>query len=353
MKIIEVVGARPNFVKVAPLHAEMKKKGFDALLVHTGQHYDKSMSDVFFQDLEIPFPDVYLGVGSGSHAEQTGRVMMEFEKILLKEKPDLTVVVGDVNSTLACAISSAKLNVPVAHVEAGLRSRDWTMPEEVNRVLTDRISKYLFTPSKDADENLAKEGITSGVFFVGNIMIDSLKQHLGKAKKRNPLPLENEYCLITMHRPENVDNPKNLAELVDVINAASKETKAIFPVHPRTRKNFEATALDKKLDNALLTNPLGYLDFINLQMSAKFVLTDSGGVQEETTFLGIPCLTVRRNTERPITITQGTNTLVGLSVENVEKTVSQILSNKYKEGAIPEKWDGLTSKRICDVLKKN
>ncbi len=348
--ILNVVGARPNFMKIAPLVSEMRKAGIAQKLVHTGQHYDANMNDVFFKDLQMPAPDVFLGVGSGSHSEQTAKVMVEFEHVVLKEKPSLVVVVGDVNSTLACALVAVKLHVSVAHVEAGLRSRDWAMPEEVNRVLTDRISDLLFTPSKDADENLAKEGLTRGVHFVGNIMIDSLKQNLEKARARKAIA-KGEYCLITMHRPENVDNAVSLEKLVSVINTASKKIHCVFPIHPRTRKMLDSTGLGKKLSNVTLVEPVGYLDFLKLQMDAKFVLTDSGGIQEETTFLGVPCLTVRKNTERPITVSEGTNTVVGLNEKKVTAEIEKIYSGKYKKGKIPEKWDGKTAERICAILK--
>ncbi|MBW2040335.1 MAG: UDP-N-acetylglucosamine 2-epimerase (non-hydrolyzing), partial [Deltaproteobacteria bacterium] len=342
MKIILAAGARPNFMKVAPLvraieeyNASVPSEGgrIDYLLVHTGQHYDFNMSDSFFKDLKLPQPHIYLGVGSGTHAEQTGKVMMEFEKVLLQEGPDLVVVVGDVNSTLACTLVSVKLNIPVAHVEAGLRSFDRSMPEEINRLVTDALSTYLFTPSPDADENLLKEGVPAGrIYQVGDIMVDSLLFHLDEAKKSDILarlgllkgssPSPNSvvpYALLTLHRPSNVDNRQSLQKILSALELIAPKIPIIFPIHPRTQKqlglfNLQDKILFHDIDQvAELSSPgihgfdpLGYLDFLSLMISARFVLTDSGGIQEETTVLGVPCLTLRDTTERPITISEGT-----------------------------------------------
>lgn len=392
MKLINVVGARPNFMKIAPIIHAIKKHNnkihsslathhpkLDSILVHTGQHYDYEMSKVFFEDLEIPEPDIYLGVGSGTHAEQTGRVMMEFEKILFKEEPDLVVVVGDVNSTLACALVSVKLHIPVAHVEAGLRSFDRTMPEEINRLLTDAISDYLFTPSPDADENLKKEGIPEDkIFLVGDVMVDSLLFNLEKAKKtkilerlglrRNPQSeIQNPkslrpYALLTLHRPSNVDDRESLYDILEALKRISKEIPIIFPIHPRTRKQVENFGFQDyfNYDSSLTTphsslgihciDPLGYLDFLKLMLHSKFIMTDSGGIQEETTVLDIPCLTLRDTTERSITITKGTNILVHNDTERIVKEASRILDGKGKKGNCPELWDGKAGERIVEII---
>ena len=321
LKVLNVVGARPNFMKVAPIVEEMKRREreFAPLVVHTGQHYDAGMSDAFFRDLELPEPDVYLGVGSGSHAAQTAAVMERFEPVVVRERPDWVLVVGDVNSTLACALVCAKLGVKVAHVEAGLRSRDRTMPEEINRLLTDQISDLLFTPSEDADQNLLAEGIPpERIRFVGNIMIDSLLRGLESAASstiREALGVAGQdYAVVTLHRPSNVDSRESLSQILGALEEISERMPIIFPLHPRTRKTMaefgfsESTGRNSSLH---LIDPLGYLDFLKLFSGARLVLTDSGGIQEETTALGIPCLTLRENTERPITIEMGTNKLVG------------------------------------------
>ncbi len=363
MKILNVVGARPNFMKIAPLMKEMKKHPrLKPLLVHTGQHYDQKMSRTFFHDLKIPFPHFNLGVGSGSHAEQTARVMLSFEKLCLKEKPDLVLVVGDVNSTLACSLVAAKLCIPVAHVEAGLRSGDRTMPEETNRIVTDALSDYLFTTSLDAGRNLRKEGISQEkIFFVGNVMIDTLLGHLGQAKKSriaDRLDLRKDgktvpYALITLHRPSNVDNKNALTGILEALQVIQKQIKIVFPIHPRTKKQigvFKLTSMIGSMPNLILTEPIGYLDTLALMQKARFVLTDSGGVQEETTVLGVPCLTVRKNTERPITITQGTNVLVGADKGRILREVKRILRGCGKPKRIPQYWDGRAAQRIVSII---
>lgn len=345
-------------MKIAPLTREMqaRPRAFQPFLLHTGQHYDDNLSKIFFEQLKMPKPDAYLGVGSGTHAEQTAKIMVGFEPILEKQKPDLVVVVGDVNSTIACALTAAKKGVPVAHVEAGLRSFDWTMPEEVNRVLTDRLSKFLFTSSPECADNLKREGITEGIHFVGNTMIDSLlafKKLANSTREVEKLGLRQcAFGLITLHRPSNVDTLEGLKRTIKLLEAASKHAKLVFPMHPRTRGTLEQAGLLEKVKKlALVTEPLGYLEFVNLESNAKFVLTDSGAVQEETTVLGVPCLTARANTERPITVTKGTNTLV-FDERALEKVLNQIDAGAYKKGVVPEKWDGKASQRICDVLEK-
>ncbi len=362
-KILNIVGARPNFMKVAPIVREMKRREteFLPLIVHTGQHYDAAMSDSFFRDLGIPKPDHHLEVGSHSHTVQTAKIMLAFEPVVLEEKPDWVLVVGDVNSTIACALVCAKLGVRVAHVEAGLRSHDRTMPEEINRILTDAISDLLLTTSEDADENLKAEGIAEDkIKFVGNVMIDSLFYNLEKSKSsivRKDLGLtENEYAVLTLHRPSNVDEQEILTGLLDAIAAVGGKIPVIFPVHPRTRHNIEQFGLAERIKNSniCLIEPLGYLDFMRLYSGARIVLTDSGGLQEETTALGIPCLTLRKNTERPITIELGTNQLVGTNPEKIKQAAFEILENDSKlDAKIPPLWDGHTAERICDALSEN
>jgi UDP-N-acetylglucosamine 2-epimerase (non-hydrolysing) len=360
MKILHVVGARPNFMKVAPLIVQLRRiAGVHQVLVHTGQHYDAKMSDVFFQDLGMPAPDVHLGVGSGTHAQQTAKVMTEIEPVLLREKPDLAVVAGDVNSTLAVALVAAKLGIAVAHVEAGLRARDWSMPEEVNRVLTDRLSDLLFTPSRDGDANLIAEGIEPRrIHFVGNVMIDSLRAALPRAREsriHERLGLRRGgYALATVHRPSNVDEPAALARVVAALSETAVFTPIVFPIHPRTRARIEA---DGKLRARLaatpglqLTEPLGYLDFLALVDGARLVMTDSGGIQEETTALSVPCLTMRENTERPVTVEVGTNQLVGCDPAQIVPAAAAVLAGRAKKGALPELWDGKAAERIADVL---
>jgi len=361
MKIISVVGARPNFMKVAPLHRAFQKYKDDIkhLICHTGQHYDENMSKIFFEDLELPKPDFYLGVGSGSHAEQTGKIMIEFEEILLQEKPDLVIVVGDVNSTIACSLTAAKLHIKIAHVEAGLRSFDREMPEELNRLLTDQISDFLFVTEKSGLVNLKKEGILDNkVFFVGNVMIDSLVRFLEKSQNSNALEkykLEpSNYVLVTLHRPSNVDSKYQLQKVVELLNLVAQKRKLIFPIHPRTKSNLENYSLLDKIDsNVTLSEPIGYLDFLSLLRNAELVLTDSGGIQEETTYLGVQCITVRRTTERPVTVEIGTNHLVGDDFKEAGITANKILNGSRKNGIVPELWDGKTANRISEILTSN
>jgi UDP-N-acetylglucosamine 2-epimerase (non-hydrolysing) len=353
VKILHVVGARPNFMKVAPIIAALRnREGVRQVLVHTGQHYDAKMSDVFFRDLGMPDPDIHLGVGSGTHAQQTAKVMAEIEPTLLGERPDMVVVAGDVNSTLAVALTAVKLHIRVAHVEAGLRSRDWSMPEEVNRILTDRLSDLLFTPSRDGDENLAKEGIDpERIHFVGNVMIDSLRAALPRAaESRIHERLEvrkGGYALATLHRPANVDAPEALRRLLDVLAEVALDIPVLFPIHPRTRARLPS---DFRAEGLKLIEPLGYLDFLALLAEARLVMTDSGGIQEETTALGVPCLTLRENTERPVTVSVGTNLLVGTDPERVVPAARDVLAGRVRKGGLPELWDGNAAQRIADVL---
>ncbi|GAC1607943.1 MAG: UDP-N-acetylglucosamine 2-epimerase (non-hydrolyzing) [Myxococcales bacterium] len=360
MNILHIVGARPNFMKMAPIIAALRgSAGVRQVLVHTGQHYDAKMSDVFFQDLGMPAPDVHLGVGSGSHAQQTAKVMTEIEPVLLRVKPDLVSVAGDVNSTLAVALVAAKLQIGVAHVEAGLRSRDWTMPEEVNRVLTDRLSDLLFTPSRDGDVNLIAEGIApSRIHFVGNVMIDSLRAALPRAQEsrvHDKLEVaKGGYALATLHRPSNVDEPAALARVFAALAEVSALLPVVFPIHPRTRARLAGdAALSARLaatPGLKLVDPLGYLDFLALTASARLVMTDSGGIQEETTALGVPCLTLRENTERPVTVEVGTNQLVGADPAQIVPAARAVLEGRAKKGALPELWDGRAAERIAAIL---
>jgi len=363
LKILNVVGARPNFMKVAPIVAAMKKRPADflPLVVHTGQHYDAAMSDAFFTDLELPQPDIHLGVGSGSHAVQTAAVMERFEPVVLKEKPDWVLVVGDVNSTIACALVCVKLGIKVAHVEAGLRSRDRTMPEEINRLLTDQIADLLLTPSPDADKNLIAEGIPQErISFVGNIMIDSLLKNLERAREskiKDDMGLKDrEYAVLTLHRPSNVDNRETFERILSALETISEALPIIFPVHPRTRKTISEFGLENRIqacENLRLIEPLGYLDFLNLYSTARLVLTDSGGIQEETTALGIPCLTLRENTERPITVELGTNVIVGTDTQKIITEAQSALNKPTNSNVqIPPLWDGHTAERILAVLEE-
>jgi UDP-N-acetylglucosamine 2-epimerase (non-hydrolysing) len=360
LKIINVVGARPNFMKVAPIVEAMKRREreFTPLVVHTGQHYGAAMSDAFFRDLDLPKPDVHLGVGSTSHAAQTAAIMERFEPVLLREQPDWVIVVGDVNSTLACALVCVKLGVKVAHVEAGLRSRDRTMPEEINRLLTDQIADLLFTPSADADENLRAEGIPpERIRMVGNVMIDSLYKHLERARQsriKDKLGLaEKNYAVLTLHRPSNVDDSIVFGRILESLERIGEQLPVIFPVHPRTRKTIAELGLDARVERMKglrLIDPLGYLDFLSLYSGARLVLTDSGGIQEETSVLGIPCLTLRENTERPITVAMGTNTIVGSDPAKITAAAFAALSESPKQpGSIPL-WDGHTAERILAAL---
>ncbi|MGI9106435.1 MAG: non-hydrolyzing UDP-N-acetylglucosamine 2-epimerase [Pyrinomonadaceae bacterium] len=359
LKVINVVGARPNFMKVAPIVEAMRARSseFAPRIVHTGQHYDARMSDAFFSDLGLPEPDVHLGVGSGTHAEQTATVMQRFEPVVLAEQPDWVLVVGDVNSTLACALVCAKLGVKVAHVEAGLRSRDRTMPEEINRLLTDQISDLLLTPSPDAEENLLAENIPrERIRFVGNVMIDSLYAQLERANRstiREDLSVKGkDYAVVTLHRPSNVDDPLTLAGILAALEQIAARIPVIFPVHPRTRRNLEEFNLMARVENCAphlrLVEPLGYLDFLRLYSGAKLVLTDSGGIQEETTALNLPCLTLRDNTERPITITHGTNHLVGTDTRRIIAAASDALDHPRE--SLPPLWDGQAADRILNAL---
>ena len=396
-KIILVAGARPNFMKIAPLVEALawfnqqgkgvkrkNERNLQSLLVHTGQHYDEGMSEFFFRDLGLPEPDIYLGVGSGTHAEQTARIMMAFEKVCLEERPDLVMVVGDVNSTVACALVAAKLLIPVAHVEAGLRSFDRTMPEEINRILTDQLSDFLFTTCKDANRNLIREGIPEEkIHFVGNVMIDTLFRHLEMAKKSKIIEklglMETanlkKYALLTLHRPSNVDDPVVLKKIFGALNEIALRIPVIFPVHPRTLSRIQEFRLNRLINyvdingteathlppnlirnknvsrRVLAVPPLGYLDFLCLMSRAALVLTDSGGIQEETTILGVPCLTLRNNTERPITVTQGTNFIVGNDPRKIKDMAFFILENGIPPRRIPRYWDGKAAERIVKVVK--
>ncbi len=353
-----VAAARPNFMKVAPLYHALKSEGWcEILLVHTGQHYDPNMSDAFFADLELPHPDYNLDVGSGTHAEQTAGVMVAHERICLERRPDVIVVVGDVNSTLACSVVAAKLGIPIAHLEAGLRSGDRAMPEEINRILTDAISDILWTPSPDGDENLKAEGISEDrIVRVGNIMIDAFELLRDKIEKQNTAERfglkPSEYGVVTIHRPSNVDDPDKLAMVVDQLQAVAEILPIIFAVHPRTRANLVRAGLEERLSatpGLQLCDPLSYVEFMGLVTSARLVITDSGGVQEETTYLSIPCLTLRDSTERPITVTQGTNRLT--EWQNLVGSVQEVVAGKWPKGTRPEYWDGQTASRVAKSLK--
>jgi len=374
MKVIQVVGARPNFMKVAPLHRAIQKlPGWTSKIVHTGQHFDAKMSDVFFTQLELPEPDFFLGIGGGSHTEVTAKIMVAFEKIVEAEKPDLIIVVGDVTSTLACTLVAIKMGIKVAHVEAGLRSFDRTMPEELNRILTDSVADYLFVTEESGMQHLKNEGVADErVFFAGNVMIDSLVRYQEKAKTTTiledlglsttdyRLPITDyrlpatDYIVMTMHRPANVDTEKGLKSILELIELSSQNTKIIFPIHPRTRAHMEKFGLAERLDqakNLIMTEPLGYLEFIQLMSNATAILTDSGGIQEETTYLGVPCLTFRDSTERPITVTLGTNQLLSdLDPKKTYAALLEILAGKVKKGSIPPLWDGKAAERIAAKL---
>jgi UDP-N-acetylglucosamine 2-epimerase (non-hydrolysing) len=362
IKIICVCGARPNFMKIAPLMRAFKANGgFETLLVHTGQHYDENMSKLFFDELGIPKPDINLEVGSGSHAVQTSEIMKRFEPVILDFKPDYVLVVGDVNSTIACGLVAVKLGVKLIHVEAGLRSFDRTMPEEVNRVLTDCISDLLFVTEQSGIDNLKREGIDSDkVHFVGNVMIDTLMANRTKAEKSDVLKrlslTRRDYGVITLHRPSNVDDVGRFSQIVGAFEEITKEMKLVFPIHPRTRNNLKQTELGERVEamtNLLLLDPLGYLDFLCLTSNAALVMTDSGGIQEETTILGVPCMTLRENTERPVTITEGTNRLVQLTTEDIVKNYRDIKKQSGKtRSRTPRLWDGKAAERIVEIISE-
>ena len=369
MKIFLIAGARPNFMKIAPLIHELERvspsggvpgHGPAWKLIHTGQHYDFKMSKVFFRDFDIPEPDYFLDAGSGSHAEQTAKIMVEFEKVCAAEKADIVVVVGDVNSTLACSIVAKKLNIRVAHIEAGLRSGDMTMPEEINRIVTDSISDYLFVTERSGLDNLHREGKNGGkVFFTGNVMIDTLFYSLEKIKngragriKRESagIPGKSGYAVLTLHRPSNVDSRERLGDILDAINRIAADMDIYFPLHPRTEKNIRNFGLGYMTERFSIIPPLSYLDFLSLWKDSDLVLTDSGGIQEETTALGIPCFTIRENTERPVTIEEGTNTLVGTAKDGILKAYSEFREGVRKKGRVPELWDGKAAGRIVQIL---
>lgn len=363
MKVLNVVGARPNFMKMAPIIEAMNRhpQVFQHLLIHTGQHYDEKMSKSFFHDLGMPMPDVDLEVGSGSHAEQTARIMVEFEKVCLKEMPDLVVVVGDVNSTMACTITAKKLGIKVAHVEAGLRSRDMMMPEEINRLCTDVLCDFLFTTDHFADENLLAEGVTKEkIHFVGNVMIDTLLKHREMARglglKESLGLVSGRFATLTLHRPSNVDDRQVLDGVLGALAEIARQIPIIFPMHPRTRKMVQQFGLTHYFSSGgpvagiWVTEPLGYLEFLHLNMHATVVFTDSGGLQEETTVLAVPCITLRSNTERPITCEVGTNFMVGNDPGRILEAANRILEGKATGGCIPEKWDGSAAERIVNVL---
>ncbi len=359
IRLLAVAGARPNFMKIAPLMNEFAKRtsSFEPILVHTGQHYDKAMSDSFFRDLGIPEPDVNLGVGSGSHGYQTAQVLMKIEPLLIERKPHVVLVVGDVNSTLAATLAAVKLQIPVAHVEAGLRSWDREMPEEINRVLTDSVSRWLFTTEAAAETNLLREGVPAErIHFVGNVMIDTLLAHRERALALDTVErlglTPQGYAVLTLHRPSNVDSPDQLRRLFEVLGRLHAELPVVFPVHPRTAK-----AIEQHLGGAkpklLMTAPLGYLDFLRLLIDAQMVLTDSGGIQEETTALGVACLTLRDSTERPVTVTEGTNTIVGTDPIAIEKAIEQLRRSPRPKGRRPALWDGCAATRIVDILERD
>lgn len=353
MKLTIVAGARPNFVKIAPLMRALSQYNevFNTRLVHTGQHYDKNMSSSFFQELNIPNPDINLEVGSGTHAEQTANIMIKFERELLENRPDLVIVVGDVNSTLACAITAKKLGIKVAHVEAGIRSGDILMPEEINRLVTDSITDYFFTTTVQASEQLKREGHSEkDIYFVGNIMIDTLLYSMQNLKKPDVFSEigDHSYLTITLHRPSNVDNPEKLEEILNAIADSSKGLLKVFPVHPRTRKILERVNI--KSEEFLFIDPLSYLNFIYLVKNSTGIVTDSGGITEEATVLFIPCLTMRNTTERPETVTIGSNYLIGSDLDLLRSKLSDIVNNNWKESGIPDLWDGKTANRIVNIL---
>jgi UDP-N-acetylglucosamine 2-epimerase (non-hydrolysing) len=354
MKIFHLVGTRPNFMKIAPVIAALEERaGVQQRLVHTGQHYDHALSDAFFDDLEMPHPDHFLAVGSGTHGEQTARVILALEPLLAKERPDVLLVPGDVNSTLAGALAAVKLQIPVAHLEAGLRSRDRSMPEEHNRVATDHLSDLLLTPSPDADENLLAEGVSpERIARVGNVMIDSVRRHEETARTLNVAGTEfdaKDYLLVTLHRPALVDVPARLIEVMEVLEEIARERAVIFPVHPRTSARLERAGF--RAERVRLVGPQGYLRFLSLELAAAAVLTDSGGIQEETTVLGIPCFTLRANTERPITVSEGTNRVLGVGADALAALCDALAAGlPSRNPGVPEGWDGRASERVADAL---
>jgi len=360
MKIISVVGARPNFMKVSALERVFSQRPeFDSIIVHTGQHFDAKMSDIFFDQLELKKPDYYLGIGGGSHAEVTAKIMIAFEKVVLEQEPDMVLVVGDINSTIACALVASKLHIKIAHVEAGLRSGDRKMPEEINRILTDSISDLLFVTEESGMRNLENEGVDkSKVYFVGNVMIDSVVHYYNKFNNATFLKANNldekEYILMTMHRPSNVDNKESLSIIIEVIKESAKRKKVVFPMHPRTKNNLERFGLLDSLEripNLIIMPPLGYIEFLSLVNFAAIILTDSGGIQEESTYLGIPCLTLRDSTERPVTIDLGTNILVTkLETDVIIRALDENIISRNKLHSIPPLWDGNAADRIAEIL---
>ena len=354
---LHLVGARPNFVKVAPLlNLLSKDKKTDQKLIHSGQHYNDNMSKIFFEELSIKEPERNMNIGSGTHTFQTAMTMLKFEEIVQEIKPNLLILYGDVNATIAGALVGSKMGIPIAHVEAGLRSYDKTMPEEINRILTDQVSSILFTPSRDANANLLKENhLKKNVHFVGNIMIDTLISSLKKARSRwkstqiNNFP--KKYGLVTLHRPSNVDNPETLSKILGSLVEISKSIPLVFPMHPRTFESIKSLNVNYLKEKLLIIEPQGYIDFLSLEDHSEFVITDSGGVQEETTFLGIPCLTMRPNTERPVTVNVGTNVMVGNDLDKLHEEIAKISRGDAKTHKIPELWDGQTAHRIAKVLK--
>ncbi len=355
MLVCSVVGARPNFMKMAPVIKEMQSRAIDHILVHTGQHYDTNMSQVFFDDLDIPKPDIFLNIESDTHTQQTARIMMAFEEVCRDNRFDLIIAGGDVNSTLAVALVAAKMNIPLAHVESGLRSFDREMPEEINRIVTDHLSTLLFTTEESANKNLKQEGIESEkCHFVGNCMVDSLLKHVDLAISRSPWEkfdlAPREYSLLTIHRPSNVDDQENLNYLIEIVNKISDNLPVLFPIHPRTQKHLRQWGI-KTPNSVIVCDPLPYLSFLGLMSQAKFVLTDSGGIQEETTVLGVPCLTLRENTERPITVTEGTNRIVGIDRTQILDAINEIVSGNWHSGTRPRLWDGKAGVRTVDIIE--
>ena len=359
MKILNIVGARPNFIKIGPIQRACTAAGVDAKIVHTGQHYDARMNTIFFEQMEIPRPDFSLEVGSATHTVQTANIMVKFEQVLLEEKPDLVLVVGDVNSTIACALVAVKMGIPVAHVEAGLRSGDRNMPEEINRILTDSISDYLFVTENSGIYNLGNEGVPEDkIHFVGNVMIDSL---VYLRKKANAIPVletlglnKGGYILTTMHRPSNVDTEESLKAVIEILRRTARRAPLVFPMHPRTRNNlakFNLQHVVEEIQHLQIIEPQGYLEFLHLMEHAKAVVTDSGGIQEETSFLQIPCLTFRKSTERPVTVTLGSNSMIeSLDPEKLDQKLDEIFNGSYKTGMVPPLWDGNAAERIVQIL---